>query len=233
MPTIADIPLRERKQAQTRLALLDAVVARLDGSHTFDEIGIRELCDAANISEATFFNYFPRKTDVLVYFVQIWSLDLAWRVRQSASTTSARASIETIFASTAREMRAHPGVMAEIIAHQARVSAPVAPTEVSLAERLAAFPDRPGIEEVPAVGLDGLIPPLLARAVALGELPRTLDQRAAFLGLAAIFFGVPLILRRFDPEGIESAYRQQLSIYWAGLQAGSSASRRTRKRKPR
>ena len=110
MTTLAEIPLRQRKQAQTRLALLDAVLARLDGKRTLDDIPVKELCDAANISQASFFNYFPSKTDLLVYFVQIWSLDLAGRVHTGAggaAGSSAREAIESIFVSTAREARQH------------------------------------------------------------------------------------------------------------------------------
>ena len=218
MPQLSDIPLRQRKQAQTRLALLDAVVARLDAARAFEDIGVKELCADVGISEASFFNYFPKKTDLLVYFVQIWSLDLAWRVRQDDATTCARAAIETIFVSTARDVQKHPRVMAEILAHQARLSEPPQPVDIPLAERLAAFPDRPGIETLAAVGLDGLLPPLIEQAVAQGELPAGVDQQGAFLGLAAIFFGVPLILGRIDPALVEPAYRQQLAIYWSGLQ---------------
>ena len=238
MTTLAEIPLRQRKQAQTRLALLDAVLARLDGKRTLDDIPVKELCDAANISQASFFNYFPSKTDLLVYFVQIWSLDLAGRVHTGfggGAGGSAREAIESIFVSTAREARQHPGVMAEIIAHQARMMAPPVTAEISLAERLLAFPGRPELVDLPAVGLEGLLPPLLARAVAEGELPATVDQLAAFLGLTALFFGVPLVLARRDPALVEPLYRQQLAIYWAGLgatPASPSTARPGTTRKP-
>jgi AcrR family transcriptional regulator len=216
MTQLADVPLRRRKQAQTRLALLRALLARLDGSRTLDAINVRELCNDASISEASFFNYFPAKTDLLVYFIRLWSLDLAWRVRHELAAASAREAIEAILVSTARQMAAHPGVMPEIIAFQARVIAPPAGA-LDVADRLAAYPDRPGITEVPAVGLDGLLPPLIDRAVRNRELPSSLDRRAAFLALTSLFFGVPLMLQRRDPSGVERAYRQQLALLWAGL----------------
>lgn len=218
MVAAADIPLRQRKQAQTRQALLRAVVERLDGRRTLDEINVKELCREADISEASFFNYFPKKSDVLVYFVQVWSLGLAWRVRHELAGRSARAAIEAIFASTAREVREHPGVMAEILAHQARMAEVPRAADLPLADRVVAYPDRPGIEDVPGLGLDGLLPPLIDRAVREGELPAAVDRRAAFLALTAIFFGVPLVLRRIDPALVEPAYRQQLDIVWTGLQ---------------
>ncbi|MEZ4360030.1 MAG: TetR family transcriptional regulator [Kofleriaceae bacterium] len=219
MPTLHDLPLRARKQARTRLALLEAALARLHGTRTLDDVSVKELCAEADISEASFFNYFPQKSDLLVYFVQLWSLDLAWQVQAQPATGSARDAIELIFAATARDAQERPRVLAEVLAHQARLATPPAPGELSLADRLTAFPERPGIEELPSLGLDGLLPKLLERAARDGELPAGVDRQAAFLGLAAIFFGVPTVLLRLAPEMIAPAYRQQLAIYWEGLRA--------------
>ena len=55
---------------------------------------------------------------------------------------------------------------------------------------------------------------------ARGELPARLDERAAFLALVSVFFGVPLILARRAPAMVGAAYRQQLDVVWSGLGAG-------------
>ncbi len=223
MVAVSDLPLRPRKLAQTKIALLRAALERLD-TRTLEAIPIKELCEAVNISEASFFNYFPKKADILIFFVQYWSLDLAWQVLREAQPASAYEAIETIFRSTAREVQAHPGVMQEILAHQARSPEHADISDMSLAERIVAFPDRPGIETLPAVGLDSLLPPIIDRAVDNGELPAASDRLAVFLGLVSIFFGVPLVLCHMDPSAIEQAYRQQLVIYWAGVRATASSA---------
>lgn len=215
--TPANFPLRQRKQAQTRLALLDAVLSRL-GPRTLDEIPVQELCDAVSISPASFFNYFPAKSQVLVYFVQLWSLELAWRVRHELAGRPAREAIHEIFAATARQTRERPGVMREVLSFQARLAAPLELAEVPLIDRVLAYPGRTGIEDVPSVGLDALLPPLIERAIDEGELPGALDRRVAFIGLAAIFFGVPVALLRGDPAALEGAYRAALDVFWSGLQ---------------
>lgn len=223
MPTLASLPLRPRKQAVTRLALLEAALDQLERAGGLEAVAVRDLCAAAGISEASFFNYFPQKSDLLVHFVQLWSLDLAWQVHALAPSTTAREAIETIFVATAHDAKRRPRVMAEVLAHQARMTEAPRQGELTLADRLAAFPDRPGIEELPSLGLDGLLPPLIERAIARGELPATLDRQAAFVGLAALFLGVPTILLRIDPALVEPVYRQQLAIYWAGLGATAGA----------
>ncbi len=63
---MVDIPsgLRERKKAATRARLV--VVARaLFQSHGFERTTIEEICDQAEVSQGTFFNYFTSKYGVL------------------------------------------------------------------------------------------------------------------------------------------------------------------------
>jgi hypothetical protein len=67
---------------------------------------------------------------------------------------------------------------------------------------------------------------LIARAVREGELPAHTDVQGAFLGLSALFFGVPMILCRIDPMAVGPAYRAQLHTYWEGLKA-TPPSRKT------
>ncbi|AJC60991.1 TetR/AcrR family transcriptional regulator [Streptomyces sp. 769] len=56
---------RERKKAQTRQALADAAV-RLFTEHGFDNVGVREVAEAADVSLSTLFKHFPSK-EALVF----------------------------------------------------------------------------------------------------------------------------------------------------------------------
>jgi AcrR family transcriptional regulator len=59
----ADIPLRERKKALTRQAILDAA-DRLFSAKGFDQVTVAEIADAANISVKTLFVYFRSKEEL-------------------------------------------------------------------------------------------------------------------------------------------------------------------------
>lgn len=65
------IPLRERKLAQTRLALLEELEAK-----PLADVRARDLCERVGISEATFFNHFASKSELLLYFVLLWSVEM-------------------------------------------------------------------------------------------------------------------------------------------------------------
>ena len=56
---------RERKKAQTRKALGDAAL-ELFLERGYDQVGVREIADAADVSVTTLFNYFPTK-EALVF----------------------------------------------------------------------------------------------------------------------------------------------------------------------
>ncbi len=213
------LPLRERKRARTRLALLDALLVRI-GPRSIDQIPVRELCAEVEISEVTFFNYFAAKQDLLTYFIQLWSIEMAWHAEQTlAGTGSPLAAIDAIFTRTARDGAEHIDVLLEVFAHQARLPAEVSLPGVGRAERLLRFPDYEGVEQLPAEGLGVLLPRLLEQALARGELPPQTDIAALGLTLSSLFFGVPLCVGRHDPAAIGPLYQQQLAFVWRGAGA--------------
>jgi AcrR family transcriptional regulator len=61
----AETGLRERKKQQTRQLLADTA-RRLFAKRGFEHVSVAEIARAADVSEATVFNYFPTKED-LVY----------------------------------------------------------------------------------------------------------------------------------------------------------------------
>jgi len=208
------VPNVERS-ASTRAKLLNATIECLYdlGYHQTSTVLVTER---AKVSRGAMLHHFPTKADLAYYFVQLWTLDVGWHAHRAAPR-GARAAIEAILDATAAQVAEHPRVMAEVIALQARMPDKVALRPVSRAERELAFPDRDGILALEDRGLDGLIPSLLERAVATGELPPTLDRQAAFLAITNVFFGVPLILGPRAPHLVAAAYRQQLDIVWKGV----------------
>jgi AcrR family transcriptional regulator len=55
--------LRERKKAETRLAI-SHIATNLFVERGFDAVTVAEVAEAANVSKMTVFNYFPRKEDL-------------------------------------------------------------------------------------------------------------------------------------------------------------------------
>jgi AcrR family transcriptional regulator len=225
MATSPRFSLRERKFARTRLALADVVTHHLENA-PLETLSVKALCERAQVSEATFFNYFPKKEAIVVYLDKLWSLELNWYGRQAASQQEGLPVIEALFRYTAIQIQKKPGLMGEIIAHEARERTRAPRPAITPAERAMAFRDLAGIEELEDDGLEMILRKSLQQAVDKGELPPNTLVPAAMVGLVSIFYGVPLALQHTQPANIGSTYRQQLSVLWAGLRSVATGAGR-------
>jgi AcrR family transcriptional regulator len=80
--------LRERKKEQTR-QLIAGAARELFAERGFDEVTVAEVSRAADVSEATVFNYFPRKEDLVYGRMESFEDELLAAVRDRAPGESA------------------------------------------------------------------------------------------------------------------------------------------------
>ncbi len=215
------IPLRERKFARTKMALLEAALERMKEKSLAD-ITVRELCDAAEVSEATFFNYFKKKDDLLRYFIQIWTLEVQLVADQRAGEDGGLAYVEAIFAHTAERIAENPRVMLEIIGHMALHGDPEAweceHVALTFAERVQAFPElTDAAVTANECEIDAMFRSAVERAIAKKELPEKIDVDLSVGTLISLFFGTPLWGTRIRPQDIGATYAAQLTTLWEGL----------------
>lgn len=67
------VSLRDRKAAQMRVHIY-GISWRLVNQRGFESVSIDAICDEAVITKKTFFNYFEKKEDVLIYAAKVWNL---------------------------------------------------------------------------------------------------------------------------------------------------------------
>jgi hypothetical protein len=152
-----------------------------------------------------------------VFFVQLWSVEMAWLAARHDPADPLGA-IEALLVHTAHSSTQNQGAMAEIIALQARrpLTAPTDPP--SDADLVLVYPDHEGILDAPrGAGLDAVVPPLLAAAIARGQLPPHTDVAAAFVAIAAVFFGGAVVQRQAPALPLAWLYRRQLTWLWTAL----------------
>jgi len=82
--------LRERKKQQTRL-LIAGTARRLFAQRSFEEVTVAEVARAADVSEATVFNYFPTKEDLFYSGLEAFEEELLGSIRDRAPGESALA----------------------------------------------------------------------------------------------------------------------------------------------
>jgi AcrR family transcriptional regulator len=76
-----EIGLRERKKQRTR-ELIAETARGLFVERGFDRVTVAEVARAAEVSEATVFNYFPTKEDLLYWRLETFERDLLETVRE-------------------------------------------------------------------------------------------------------------------------------------------------------
>src|SRR5882757_6078097 len=96
--------LRERKKAETRQQIAETA-RHLFGERGFEEVTVAEVAVAADVSEATVFNYFPNKEDLFYSGLEAFEAALLAAIRERAPGTSALAAFSR-FVSEPRGMLA-------------------------------------------------------------------------------------------------------------------------------
>ena len=79
--------LRERKKLQTRQLIADTA-RRLFAERSFESVTVADVARAAEVSEATVFNYFPTKEDLFYSGLEAFEEELLTTIRERASGES-------------------------------------------------------------------------------------------------------------------------------------------------
>ncbi len=214
--SIKDLPLRERKHALTKFALLDAVITKLRDK-PLAEISVAELCAIVPISEVTFYNYFSKKSDLINCFMQLWSIDLLWHIKKR-NIEEGLGLIEEILEFTANTVEEIPNVMAEIIIMVAQNRNEINFQLLSDAEQLIYSKRHNYPEIIPERNLDAIIIPSLQIASEQGNLPKDVDVNAVYHSILSILYGVPIAVlyttSSDTSQKIRSLYRKQIRNLW-------------------
>ena len=208
-------PLRERKHAKTKVALTMAFVERLKSAR-LDDISIKEVCDSVEVSEGTFYNYFPAKIDLIYYYQQLMDLKIIWGTQRGAKKDSFLHRIDVMVDVLVKEIN-HPYLLYEIISIFVGQKVRPQSVNISLAERSYAFPKSKGIEDVPAMSLEDFLYNNLEEAAKQGELPKRVDLNDVLVMLMTIIVGAPLAISYDNFNALGSHYKKQLSFLWKGL----------------
>jgi len=209
---------RQKKTAHNKKILIDTLLQKMS-TEPFEKIKISDLCRDSSVSQASFYNYFPQKKDMIVYYIQLWSLETAWHARHDSQSGGGLKIIESIFMRTAESLRNHPQIMAEVISFQAKMEMPEQWPELTDADKILAFPNLEGIEDIESKGLDGILLPNLKTAISQGELPAKTPVMNVVVALTSLFFGIPMILHAIDSDQLELIFKQQLELIWAGARS--------------
>jgi AcrR family transcriptional regulator len=105
-----DTPLRERKKALTRRAILDAA-DRLFSAKGFDQVTVAEIADAANVSVKTLFVYFRSKEDLVFSDYELLDVLVSALASRPPDTSSAMAIAEALIEQLRKQRKGITGIV--------------------------------------------------------------------------------------------------------------------------
>lgn len=219
-PSDNDYSLRERKYAKTKIALAQAFVERLKTTRLAD-ISIKEVCESVEVSEGTFYNYFPHKIDLVCFFERLTVLRVLWETKKKEEELPPLELIGYVFDRIA-EVIEQPFLFYEIVSIFTMEK--VRPDEragLSEIEKKYAFPECPGIEQIEVIPMEDFLARMLRQARDNGCLREDVDMADATLALLTTLVGVPLAIRMEDFGKLKKFFRSQLALLWKAI--GSSS----------
>lgn len=196
---------RTLNKAQTRLNILETVY-RLSHEQNFRDMKAKSIAEEIGITEMTFFNYFPKKEDILKYMMGIWAVDLL--VQQKKQPLQGEAAIRRVFSRTAEQVKQHPRLMANFVASLLASEIDPAANDIEPADRYLLYPDWPELlEETLPSGNEILMRHLF-------EIDPNKDHTSTLLHLASCFYGDVVVAHTAGLD-IDFVYRNSLDLIFS------------------
>ncbi|MBU0469289.1 MAG: TetR/AcrR family transcriptional regulator [Candidatus Omnitrophica bacterium] len=212
-----DYSLREKKISKTKIALMNEFVKRLEVTR-FNDISIKDVCDSVEVSEATFYNYFPKKSDLVQYFKELLTLKTIWEVEQKGSKMTPIEKIDLFFSVQADNMP-NTNAFYELVSIFTGEKMRNIRLQLSASDKYYAFPDCEGIEEMPSMLFEEFLAAAMKQAIKDGIIVTKTKPADIVIGLMTIFVGIPLAIEEKDFVNLKNHYKKQLSVFWKGLGA--------------
>lgn len=211
-----NLSLRERKFAKTKINITNNVIGKL-AKTPFDNISIKEVCHEVEISEATFYNYFPKKTDIIDYFTSLRLYRHFWTLKQvDKDNTDPILTIKRFFEILADniEIPVFNEIFAFYVKEQHHDNMR---TDISVSEKIYAFPECEGIENLKQKNTRQFLTEQIEDAIAKKILKPDTDVYKLATILLIILYGSLIFAVTDKKNDIKTYYETQLNSTFESL----------------
>ncbi len=211
---IEQYPLRERKHAQTKVDLGKAFFNELCKTG-FYNVSIKKVCQIANVSEGTFFNYFPQKVDILCYALRMSALQTIMDVKSKEKKLKTIDLIMEIFKATFKKTPINVFYEMISVLTSERVIPQSTPPLSTLEKHYAFGNDE--ISKMKESTIEELFLFIIKKGIEKKELSSSLNTEDVGLSLFSILIGVPFSHKFENPLEINKAYKRQIELLIKGV----------------
>lgn len=203
-----DITLRELKKAKNKIALYEAGLSLMK-DRMFSQVMIEDICKSAEISKVTFFKFYQRKEDLLIYFMRVWLTERIIEIEQEGK--KGFHAFRHLLSEVAKEHQVRPGMMPSLISFLAEQNMQPCMPELSRAEVSLLFP---GQEEAgsQSPNMYVLFEQFMKDEHQAGKLNYTLTLEQAVQICFTIFYGAFLTAQLYNSTDIGRFYETHLAL---------------------
>ncbi|MBN1914686.1 MAG: TetR/AcrR family transcriptional regulator [Parachlamydiales bacterium] len=211
------ITLRKRKIIETKLALTKAFIQKLY-SVRFSAISIKEICEEVGVSEATFYNYFPQKIDVICYFTLTQHLEMLWILFYREKHLAPLKKIELLFELFEKKIT-HPYLFFEVVGVLFEWKQNIPQIEqLDVLEKKILFPHYEAIDTITIIPLREVFRELIQQAQKANVFSNKFSAQDLSYIFHSILIGVPLSLNSQNFNKLTNIYKFHLHTLQESLQ---------------
>lgn len=202
------ISLRELKKAKNKIALYEAGLSLMK-DRMFSQVMIEDICKTAEISKVTFFKFYQRKEDLLIYFMRVWLTERMIEIDQEEK--KGFQAFRHLLSRVAKEHQVRPGMMPSLISFLAEQNMQPCMPELSQAEVSLLFP---GHEEAgsQSPNMFVLFQQFMKEEQQVGKLNNSLTLEQSVQICFTIFYGAFLTAQLYNSADISRFYDTHLGL---------------------
>ncbi len=207
--------LRKEKAARLKLAVLEET-HHLIGKKPFEDLYVDEICAKVKISKVTFFKYFPRKEDLLLYHLRVWCLARSVELHQNP-----RVGIQGVYFlvdKIVEDADLYPGIMLSLIGYLSDLKRPPKPFPVKPEEKLRLYPNVKNLESIEIHSLEVMIESFVLEAIFKKEITRNTSTKEITLLITSVIYGSLISAHLMQQSPLKIYFRKNIDQVMKGLQ---------------
>lgn len=207
--------IRKEKAARLKVQLLDNTL-KLIGKKPFEDLYVDDLCAKVKISKVTFFKYFPRKEDLLLYYFRVWCLD-----RTVELSSKPKEGLQGVFYLSDKLSEAcehYPGLMLSLLGYLADVKRAPKPFPVKAEEKAILYPTLEDIQSYEIQSLDQMLEKFTLEAIFKKEITRSSSTRDITNLFLTTLLGSIVTSHINQISPLKFFFRKNLDMLLKGLQ---------------
>lgn len=207
--------LRKEKAARLKVQILDNTL-KLIGKRPFEDLYVDDLCAKVKISKVTFFKYFPRKEDLLLYFFRIWCLDRAVELRNKPKEGLQGVYYLSDKLSEACEL--YPGLMLSLLGYLADSKRNPKPFPVKAEEKIILYPALDHVQTLEIHSLEQMLEKFTLEAIFKKEITRSSTTREITHLLLTVLLGSIVTSHINQISPVKFYFRKNIELLLKGVQ---------------